>query len=118
MKEQKIDVLHTASEYIDRLIEGINQAVNHFQTGQELKGLNLIEPIVEGFQWLTQALDLTQDIHARKIDLVPLNNHFKEIVASFEKEDYVLISDIFQYEVIPVLEEWRETLRLSLGEQS
>ncbi|NFO04372.1 hypothetical protein FDB23_09650 [Clostridium botulinum] len=102
---EKFEALKTVSKYLVNLINGIEKAVEYFQGGEERKGCDLILPITEGIQWMTDALLVTKDVHKQNIDLKNINEKLNEIVDALENRDFVLIGDLFQYELIPVLKD-------------
>ena len=59
--------------------------------------------ISEELTWIFKGLELTNDI----VNMESLNNniieHFSIIVESLENEDYILIADILNYEISPLL---------------
>lgn len=110
MNTQKIDALVTARDYINNLKDGIGKAINYYQSGQENKGSNLIYPIAEGIEWLMQVLILCSDVVDSKESIDILKENLYEIVDGFQNEDYILISDIFEYEILTVLDSIQSSL--------
>ena len=104
MENDKIEVLKTAEEYIYSLKNGIMQAVNCFQIGEESKGSNLIVQICDGIEWLVKALTLCKDVIDSENNINNLNEKLGEIVEAFQNEDYILIGDLMEYEVVPILD--------------
>ncbi|MDD7794622.1 hypothetical protein [Clostridium sp. 'White wine YQ'] len=111
MNNANIEVLNTAKEYIIPLTRGIEQAVNHFHTGDERNGANLIIQIADGIEWLVNALMISRDLIDSEKNVSELNDKLREIVEAFENEDYILISDLLEYEVKPVLSDIQSNLQ-------
>lgn len=107
---EKIEILKTVSEYVVNLIRGIEKAVEYFQAGEETKGCDLISPIAEGIQWMSDALIITKDIHTQDINLQIMNEKLNEIVEALENGDFILIGDLFQYELIPIIQDIEENV--------
>ncbi|NFF81663.1 hypothetical protein FC764_10520 [Clostridium botulinum] len=103
--ERQIEALETAKDYINNLKDGISQIVNFIYQGEEQRACNLIVPISEGIDWLTQIINLTSDYHKNKVSSKIIDEKLSNIVEALENEDYILISDLFNYEVIPILDE-------------
>lgn len=99
-----MEVLNTLCSYMYSLKKGMGSAINKFQSGKENEALNLMPLIIDGMQWTVQALTLTQDVYEKKIDLNELNQKLEEIVEAMENQDYILVGDLFEYEIIPILE--------------
>ncbi|CBZ04610.1 hypothetical protein EXN25_03730 [Clostridium botulinum] len=112
---EKFEALKTASEYIGNLKIGIMNASENFQSGNENKALESIPLIVDGIEWLTQVIELTRDIQRSEISLGELNEKLEEIVEAVENGDFILVGDLFQYELIPVMEKIEEKVSLTLA---
>ena len=83
MNEQ-FETLQMVKEYMVKLIDGIEKVVEYFQAGENKKACDLISPITEGIQWMSEALLVTKDIHHQEIVLHDMNEKLKEIVEAFE----------------------------------
>jgi predicted RNA-binding protein with EMAP domain len=113
--DEKFDTLKTVSEYTVNLINGIEKAVEYFQSGEDRKGCELISPITEGIQWMSDALVVTKDIHEQDMNLQDMNEKLSEIVEALENEDYILIGDLFQYELIPLIDDIQKNINKVLA---
>jgi hypothetical protein len=107
---EKIDALKTVSEYMVNLINAIEKAVEYFQEGEDRKGCDLIVSITEGIQWMIDALTVTKDIHKQDVKLQDMNDKLSEIVVALENGDFILIGDLFQYELTPILEDIQKNI--------
>ncbi|MFR1380499.1 MAG: hypothetical protein ACLSTJ_16270 [Clostridium neonatale] len=114
MENKKIEILKTAYEYIDKLIEGIKNIVEEIQEGNEYEAIVIIPNVAEGMEWLINSIKLTEDIQTEPIDLDSLNQQLKELIEAFENEDYILIGDIFNYELIPILNEFKDKISICI----
>lgn len=112
---EKFEILKTVSEYIVNLINGIEKAVGYFQAGEDTKGCELISPIAEGIEWMSDALIITKDIHKQDINLQNMNEKLNEIVEALENGDFILIGDLFQYELIPIIEDIQKNINKVLA---
>ncbi|BDB02558.1 hypothetical protein [Clostridium botulinum] len=111
---EKIEALRTASEYILNLKNGIKTASENFQSGNEEEGSNLVSLIADGINWVTQVLELTKDVHKEEVNFDELNNKLEEIVEAIEFRDFILVGDLFQYEILPEVENMEEIINNSL----
>lgn len=103
MNEQ-IDALKSASEYIDNLKGGIDTLVKCIENGEEQKGCGYIPLMADGIEWLINVINLTKEFHEGKVSLDSIEEKLAEIVEALENEDYTLVGDLFNYEVLPILE--------------
>ncbi|MEY7998805.1 hypothetical protein AB8U03_01110 [Clostridium sp. Mt-5] len=111
---EKNEALKTADEYMDNLKSGISSAVEKFQSGEENSALQIIPLVIDGLQWIVQVVTLTKDIQKGEIDLFEFNKKLNEVVEAIENEDYVLIGDLFEYEIIPSLENMHIIIKKSI----
>ncbi|WP_265445743.1 hypothetical protein [Acetivibrio straminisolvens] len=107
----KKEIIGTAAEYIVKASEGVGQIVEFFQSGREDVATRMMVDLVEGIEWLTQAIEGTKDIHGEySMDISQANSILREISEAYENMDYVLISDLLEYELLPIVNIWQEQL--------
>ena len=104
--EQKLEVLITAYEYMQKLYGGIQEAVDCYRINDNATGIQLTVQITEGLQWLIEALQGTLDIQKEPVEINELNDVLLEIVDALENEDTVLLADLFEYELLEKLQDW------------
>ncbi len=102
--DEKIELLKTVGEYIIKLKSGIEKTAEYFQSGEDEQGFNMIPSVTEGLDYIIQAVKVSKDILGKDISVDELNEKLKEIVEAIENEDTVLIGDLFQYELLPIVE--------------
>lgn len=111
---EKNEALKTADKYMDNLKKGIQSLVEKFQGGMENDALNLLPLVIDGLQWMAQAVTLTKDVQKGEINLFKFNSKLKEVVEAIENEDYILVGDLFEYEIIPILEDTHKVIKNSI----
>ena len=114
MKNEKIETLRIADEYLDNLKIGITNVVNLIQEGNEIEGINNVVPVLEGIEYISKVITLTKDVQKDIIELDDLNNQLNEMIEAFENEDYILLGDLLNYELLPVIEEIHEKIKMSI----
>lgn len=114
MKNEKIEALQTANEYLDKLKSGINKVINLIEEDNEGKACNYLSDITEGIDWISQVITLTADIQKEKIELGDINEKLTEAVEALENEDYNLLGDIFKYEILPILESMHKQIKVCI----
>lgn len=105
--ENKIEVLNEVNKYMVRLRLGVQAAYENFQCENIGIGAEMLSQCIEGLQWVMEAITLTSELHNEEIDVNDLNGKLNEIVEGFSNEDYVLIGDLLEYELSPILEQWQ-----------
>lgn len=111
---EKIEVLQTAYEYSTRLEQGIEECIACFQTGNLAKANEDLVLIIDGIDWLMQALILTKDIHKESMDLSSVITALPELLEGIENSDTILIADILQYEVLEGVKNWKDKMQSNL----
>ena len=111
MNKEKIEALQTANEYMDNLKKGIIDLSNMIQEGKEQQAISVIPQVVDGLQWIIQVVSLTREVQKNEIKLEGLNDQLQEIIEALENEDYILVGDLFNYEILPILENIHEGIR-------
>jgi hypothetical protein len=113
-RQLMIETLEEMKNYIPKVLEAINGMVRNFQTDNEQDGIKVFGPFTEGIQWILEALSLTKDLQQESgmdIDITDINNTLKEMLEGWENGDYILISDLLEYEIYPLLKKWYEELQ-------
>ena len=111
------EVSRSASEYVDRLLAFIQATSIQIQSGSsiDLSEWNLF---IDGLEWLmaactsiVQQVDLItpydQDINSSMFNI---NASLVEILTAFENEDYILLSDLLEYELAEQLTSLKNAL--------
>ncbi|MGE5628579.1 MAG: hypothetical protein ACM3X7_10800 [Solirubrobacterales bacterium] len=98
-----LEAIKDAHDYGEKLIKGVIKTSECFQSYDESAGADLMINIIDGLQWYMAAaakysvLNNTDEINN-------VNDKLKELVEAFENQDYVLIGDLLQYELLPIIE--------------
>lgn len=108
MDKQVEEVDKVIIEYIPRLKVGIMEVAELFQKYEENKGTALLCEVIEGLQWFIDTLVIIHKLNEENI--LEINDKLNEIVTALGNEDYILVGDLLQYEIIPVIEEVESNL--------
>lgn len=107
MEQQITEILEETFEYIDRLINGINTVMNGYRSGNEGKAHELMVHVIDGFSWVLEVINATK--LSKNIDIT-INEFLEEMIIAYKNLDYVLLCDLLEYEIIPVLENIRKII--------
>lgn len=110
-----IEVLMTAKEYLERLIPGVANTADYLRNGNEHEGSRMMVYIVDGLQWLADAIMLTTEHQVEKIDFMEITPFFTQINEALENLDYIFLGDLLEYEIVPILETWKLKLLKTVG---
>ncbi|MFJ8064186.1 hypothetical protein ACIQYS_06120 [Psychrobacillus sp. NPDC096426] len=106
MTEILNEVIASYNDYIKKIPTGCQKIADDLRDNQVNDSLNSIIDFTDGVRWLSEASGLlrknglTVDLNIDKI-----NGFLKEINHGLEIQDYVLVSDMFEYEIQPFFEE-------------
>jgi hypothetical protein len=114
------DSIEEALEYLDR-IESLTPALSvNFQVSPGSESFENLRQLYEGFYWINLLLEkLAQNFSISLQEVIikglPVQEHLnnfvtilKKLIESQEKNDCVLISDLLEYEIIPMVPVWKE----------
>lgn len=112
---KQIETLESAYDYIRRLCQGIEENIELYRSGRETEANEMFIQVVDGFTWVVDALALTRDAQADAIDFSNTKEICGEMIEALENKDTVLIADMLEYEVLPLLDNWHEAIGMILG---
>ncbi|MEF9934208.1 hypothetical protein [Clostridium sp.] len=110
LKDRQIEVLHTVYDYIPNLINGIQDAISYVHDRRETEFYRLMPQIIEGIEWVINAVGLTEDIHKESVEIEDINEVLNEIVEGLENGDSVLIADVLECEMLVRVIKWYESI--------
>ena len=113
--------IENADAYLIRLIPGIEKSVELFRMGNEQEANKFFINIIDGIDWLSQVLDMIltakaispdtvfdgKSIQDRRASLVGLT---QQMVDANKNQDWVLLADLLEYEILPYYQEWSNLL--------
>lgn len=111
---EKVEALRTALEYIPKLKKGVEDISEAYEGGDYEKGSQIIVEASEGFQWIINLVAVTKDVLKEELDEKELTEKFSEVVEALQNEDYILVGDLFQYEILPILEQYEDVISKSI----
>ena len=113
--------IENADAYLIRLIPGIEKSVELFRMGNEQEANKFFINIIDGIDWLSQVLDMVlaakeispdtvfngKSIQNRRASLVDFT---QQMVDANKNQDWVLLADLLEYEILPYYQEWSDIL--------
>ncbi|WP_335378488.1 hypothetical protein [Bacillus sp. JJ1122] len=107
MKKIINETLQSLKDYIPKLLNANEQITELLQTDNEIEAFNLFLPVIEGLEWVAEALNSMQKLQQIEgFDTSGINNILQEVNKALEIRDFVLIADLFEYEINPILLNW------------
>lgn len=117
MYTKKAELLYDAGKYCGELITAVNEAVGLFRNANEQEALQSMAEIIDAIQWMVEAITAVTDILVNPIDVSSLNEFLNEMANAIENLDFVLLADLLEYEICPILSSWETILDNSLTER-
>lgn len=103
MMNEQIAALKSADEYLVNLSEGISNVAGFINDGKIEEACGLIPAIAEGLDWIMKVVVLTKEVQKEEILTNDIHEYLDGIVEALESEDYILVGDLFNYEILPIL---------------
>ncbi|ETT87870.1 hypothetical protein MKZ08_18780 [Viridibacillus sp. FSL R5-0477] len=106
MTEIVQEAVESYYEYLKNLPTGCQTIADNFRENKISKALELIIYFTEGANWLAEISeslknnDISVNLKTEKI-----HGFLKEVNHGLEIQDYILVADMFEYEIAPFFEE-------------
>lgn len=112
---EKIETLEMAYDYILKLESGVEKLVLYYQNYNLEEGHGLLRPVLEGIEWMMDAIKLTIDIQENKSDIEEMQKPLEYVIDAVDNEDWFYLSEVFEYEILPILKRWKSNIAISIG---
>ncbi len=117
VKSKKVLVkesIKEAENYLPRLTSGIDIIINKFNQGEEMVAYEMLSDGIEGFQWINlfinNLINTHHISHNLKSDFKNWQDIFPEFLTALENEDIVLVTDLLEYEIKPMLKKFKKSI--------
>jgi hypothetical protein len=113
-----------ALQYLDRIETATPLLASGFQISPGPESFESLRQLYEGLYWLNLLMDkLETSFHLAFQDIpiqgIPAKEHhqkfisiLKQMIDSHERGDFVLIADLLEYEILPLVPIWREMFKI------
>lgn len=123
-KEMAQVILRDAVEQAGILCQAMEKSARLFRVAAEDEANHYFAQVIEALRWLLMTgetacqvlqVDLGKAVSLREGQassyLPSLQNLLKEMVEISEDEDYILLADLMEYELLPMVREWQQILQ-------
>lgn len=119
-----------AQDYLKKLIPGIQKAADLFRSGSEQEANKFFLNIIDGMDWFSEVMDTIAKVNDLRTETVVLDKKSfqarqeklvgwtQQMVEANKNNDWVLLADLLEYEILPYYSEWDEYLPQILGDKS
>tara|TARA_B100001123_G_C14953707_1_gene884783 strand:+ start:155 stop:742 length:588 start_codon:yes stop_codon:yes gene_type:complete len=110
--------LSNAMEYLEKLIPGFDQAADLFRMGNEQEANKYYIQILDGMDWFSEVINMVMGAQGKgsepedtlRLRQVKLTDLMSQMLEANKNQDWVLLADILEYEMIPFYKEWQTIL--------
>ena len=106
-----------AKEYLEKLISGFQKAADLFRMGNEQEANQYYLQVLDGIEWFSQVITLIFSTQENKFEEKSLEKRQKQLtdlmaqmLEANQNQDWVLMADLMEYEMIPFYKVWQEVL--------
>ena len=110
--------LSNALDYLKKLIPGFDQAADLFRTGNEQEANKYYIQILDGMDWFSEVVNVVMSSEGEgqepenslQVRQAKLTDLMSQMLEANKNQDWVLLADILEYEMIPFYKEWQTIL--------
>ena len=117
IREQKLEALKTAAEYLEKLIPAMEQVISEIKGDMQEDTIDFLLQIIDGFNFMIETYNVTRDLVNDPDPLIvdeQLEKAVGKLSDGFTRKDYNAIADELSTDIVPFLKVFREaSLKLS-----
>ena len=114
--------LANALDYLKKLIPGFEQAADLFRAGNEQEANKYYLQILDGIEWFSQVVSVIMspdegetelpdtDDESLEVRQKKLTDLMSQMLEANQNQDWVLLADILEYEMVPFYKDWEKIL--------
>lgn len=103
--DEFIEIINSYNEYTAKVSTGVVEIARVLREDNTTLALEMIKDFSEGVVWLIQVgAILKENDYYVDTDFMKMNEFLEEINEGLQLQDFVLVADIFEYEVAPFFE--------------
>ena len=111
IREQKLEALRTAKDYLDKLIPAMEEVVSEIKGEMKEDTIDFLLQIVDGLNFMIETYNATRDIVNEPEVLIVddvLEASVGRLSDGFSRKDYPVIADELSSDMIPFLKVFKE----------
>lgn len=122
--EKVVALLKKMSEYLEGFSEGVGEVADQFRMGSPEEANKILMQAIEGVKAFTELLSTVRLVTQSELSDLSLENKSlgereeklldvtKKMQSSQEEKDWVTVADLLEYELGPLMAEWKEMIPL------
>ena len=111
MKKETLKIFY---DYLSALTLDVKEVSDLFRKDELHEGLSCISELTKGFEIVIEGATGIDDVLKNGFNANELVEFIKETVEALENEDYVLLGDLLEYEIHPILSNLKENVENSI----
>ncbi len=112
-----LESLQEVNIYIDKLKLGVESIVDYLSNNNEKEAMELIVQAINGLEWIYNILDSVEKLAIVNYNeasfgdvFLKYENILSEILDSLENKDFIMLSDLLEFEIGDIMDEIKEKL--------
>lgn len=111
IKEQKLEALKNADEYLGKLIPAMEQVISELKGEMQEDTVDFLLQIIDGLNFMIETYNVTRDI-VNEPEVLINDDELEKAVGTlsegFSKKDYAAIADELSSDIVPFLKVFKE----------
>lgn len=107
-----LEALQEMNLYLNRLRDGLQKIIGYLEQDNEREAMNMVSEAVNGLEWIYNIFAAGESISNVDYEAMGFKDVFEryksilgDLLNSIESRDNIMLSDLFGYEVIPLIDE-------------
>lgn len=114
MMTQLYEIIESYNDYIKKVPEGCQKIADRLREDMIAEAMQDIIDFSEGANWLSQVSILFQENGiAVDLETEKIHEYLNEINSGLEIQDYIVVADMFEYEILPFFEKGSNEVKLN-----
>jgi hypothetical protein len=123
LRDVASDSIDEAVLYLERIEAVSHSLVSGFRSGPGPQAFGNLRQLYEGFYWMNLLIDRLRKSFGIRLEGITIRgesaqehyNRFlsvlKQMVAAHERQDFIFVADLLEYEILPIVPIWKEMFK-------
>ena len=112
--ERLQELIDSYNDYIKKLPAGCQKIADRLREDMIVEAMQDIVDFSEGANWLSQvSISFRQNGIRVDLETEKVHEYLNEINSGLEIQDYIVVADMFEYEILPFFEEYSNDIKLN-----
>jgi len=117
VNKMALEMVQELDKVVELLSKGAEKIAELFRQGSDFEALDMYQDFLQVLQDFMALLSvfkqdgIINDVPSLKTAVETLSNLFSELMDAQEQEDWILLADLLEYNLLPHLEEWKKVIK-------